>query len=232
MPRPLCTLIGFGPGLGTAYAETFRDAGYDLALLSRSGGEIEATEGIAKGFACDASNPDSVQSTLLAVAEEMGRPVDVLIYNADLKTFGPYEEVSIEAFEQSWRVSVLGLYAAVRQLGPEMTARGEGAIIVSGATAALRGAVWTTALAPSKSSQRILAQSLAKQLGPKGVHVGYIVIDGVIDTEETRTHFAPDKPDEYFMQPGKIAEAALMLVQQDRSAWTFEMDLRPFGETW
>ena len=92
--------------------------------------------------------------------------------------------------------------------------------------------MWTTAFAPSKSAQRTLANALAKQLGPKGVHVAYLIIDGVIDTEATRTHFAPNEPDAFFIQPARIAETALMLARQDKSAWTFELDIRPFAEKW
>ena len=103
---------------------------------------------------------------------------------------------------------------------------------MSGATAALRGNLWTTAFAPSKSAQRVLANSLAKQLGPKGVHVAYLIIDGVIDTADTRTNFAPNEPDEFFIDPIRIAETALMIVQQHPSAWTFELDIRPSGEKW
>lgn len=135
-------------------------------------------------------------------------------------------------FEESWRVGVLGLFAAARFPAPRMSERGSGAIVVSGATASLRGNVWTTAFAPTKAAQRILAQSLAKQLGPRGVHVAYLVIDGVIDTADTRENFAPNEPDDFFIRPRRIAETALMLVRQDRSAWTFELDLRPFGEKW
>ena len=155
-----------------------------------------------------------------------------MIYNADLAQFGALEDVSELQFEQSWRVGALGLFATAQYVGPKMSERGSGVIIISGATAALRGNVWTTAFAPSKSAQRTLANSLAKQLGPKGVHVVYLVIDGVIDTADTRTNFAPDEPDEFFIKPACIAETALMLAQQDKSAWTFELDIRPFGEKW
>jgi NAD(P)-dependent dehydrogenase (short-subunit alcohol dehydrogenase family) len=184
-----------------------------------------------KAYPCDAGQPDSLRSALQIAERELG-PVDVLIYNADLAQFGALEEISEEQFEQSWRVGVLGLFTAAKLLGPRMSESGSGVIIVSGATAALRGNLWTTAFAPTKSAQRILAQALAKQLGPKGVHIAYLVIDGVIDTADTRENFAPNKPDEFFLKPERIAEVALMLVGQDRSAWTFELDLRPFGEKW
>ena len=234
MTNPTCALIGYGPGLGIAYAETFRRAGYDIALLSRSG-TVPSTDShgdtIARAYSCDAGDPRNLQSVLASVENDLG-PIDVVLYNADLALFGTLDEVSEDQFEASWRVGALGLFATAKYLAPRMAASGSGAIIVSGATASLRGNLWTTAFAPSKAAQRILAQSLAKQLGPKGVHVAYIVIDGVIDTPNTRKHFAPNEPDAFFIQPNRIAEAALMLVQQDRSAWTFELDLRPFGEKW
>jgi NAD(P)-dependent dehydrogenase (short-subunit alcohol dehydrogenase family) len=234
MGGKVCAIIGFGPGLGTAYAETFSQAGYDLGLLSRSGACFDASEAPERSvrtYQSDAGNPDSLKEALLSVESDLG-PIDVAIYNADLAQFGALNDVSELHFEQSWRVAALGLFATAKLLGPQMSERGSGAIIVSGATAALRGNVWTTAFAPSKSAQRTLANSLAKQLGPKGIHVAYLVIDGVIDTEDTRTNFAPNEPDEFFINPKRIAETALMLVKQDPSAWTFELDIRPFGEKW
>ncbi len=234
MGGKVCAIIGFGPGLGTAYAETFNRAEYSLALLSRSGARFkaaEATNTSVRAYKCDAGDPDNLMVALTSVQSDLG-PIDVVIYNADLAQFGALDDVSELQFEQSWRVGALGLFATAKALGPQMSERGSGAIIVSGATAALRGNVWTTAFAPSKSAQRTLANALAKQLGPKGVHVAYLVIDGVIDTEDTRTNFAPNEPDEFFIQPQRIAETALMLAHQDKSAWTFELDIRPFGEKW
>lgn len=234
MPRPLCIVIGYGPGLGAAYAETFLAAGYDLALLSRSGRKYDgpAQPGAEiLTLSCDAGDPASLTEALETTERDSG-PADVLIYNADLAMFGSLDDLDADQFEQSWRVGTLGLYAAARHTGRAMARRGSGTIIVSGATAALRGKVWTTAFAPAKAAQRVLSQSLAKQLGPQGVHVAYIVIDGVIDTANTRAGFAKGKPDDFFLHPARIAETALVLTRQDRSAWTFEIDLRPFGEEW
>ena len=227
----LCAIIGFGPGLGTAYAEVFQNAGYDLALLSRSGARLDTPGGTVNSYPCDAGEPANLRKAFEQIQADMGE-IDVVIYNADLAQFGALEDISEEQFEQSWRVGALGLFTTAKVLGQQMAQRGSGAIIVSGATAALRGNVWTTAFAPSKSAQRNLAQSLAKQLGPKGVHLAYMVIDGVIDTEDTRTNFAPNEPDEFFLDPRRIAATALMLAEQEKSAWTFEIDLRPFGERW
>ncbi len=233
MAGSTCALIGYGPGLGAAYADIFSNAGFDLALISRSGaGSVDGRgTGRVQTYSCDAGNPDALSATLDRVEQEMG-PIEVAIYNADIAQFGTLEDVSAEQFEQSWRIGTLGLFTTAKVLAPRMSERGSGAIIVSGATAALRGNLWTTAFAPTKAAQRILAQSLAKQLGPKGIHVAYLVIDGVIDTEDTRTSFSPDAPDDFYLKPEHIAKTALMIAQQDRSAWTFEIDLRPFGEKW
>ncbi|MCV2868514.1 SDR family NAD(P)-dependent oxidoreductase [Defluviimonas sp. WL0002] len=231
--KDLCAIVGFGPGLGAAYARCFMSAGYDLSLLSRSGAKLgrQSSTSDVRCYSCDAGDPSAVRAAIELIEDQQG-PISTLIYNADIAAFGALEEVSVDRFEQSWRVGVLGLFVAAQVLGPRMAERSAGNIIVSGATASLRGNVWTTAFAPAKAAQRILAQSLAKQLGPKGVHVSYLVIDGVIDTADTRENFAAGKPDEFFLQPDRIAEAALMLARQERSAWTFEMDLRPFGEKW
>ncbi|MDF0600519.1 SDR family NAD(P)-dependent oxidoreductase [Psychromarinibacter sp. C21-152] len=233
MAEGVCAIIGHGPGLGRAYARAFHGAGYDLALLSRSGAGLDdaGERPAVAAYPCDAGDAEALTAALERVERDLG-PVDVLIHNADIARFGALEEIAADQFEQSWQVAALGLFAAARLLGPRMAERGAGTILVSGATASLRGNVWTTAFAPAKAAQRVLAQSLAKQLGPRGVHVAYLVIDGVIDTEDTRTNFAPDAPDDFFLQPDRIAEAALMLTRQHRSAWTFELDLRPFGEKW
>ena len=149
MGGKVCAIIGFGPGLGTAYAETFSQAGYDLGLLSRSGARLdvaEAPERSVQTYQSDAGNPDSLKEALASVQSDLG-PIDVVIYNADLAQFGALDDVSEHNFEQSWRVGALGLFATAKLLGPQMSERGSGAIIVSGATAALRGNVWTTAFA-------------------------------------------------------------------------------------
>ncbi len=234
MHTKVCAIIGYGPGLGNAYAETFLKAGYRLALLSRSGiglGKDYDTEKNVNAFSCDASDPESLKNAINLVEQKMG-PIEVLIYNADIAQFGTLDEISEDQFEESWRVGALGLFSSAKILGPRMAKRGSGTIIVSGATASLRGNLWTTAFAATKAAQRILAQSLAKQLGPKGIHIAYLVIDGVIDTADTRENFAPNEPDDFFMQPNQIAETALMIARQERSAWTFELDLRPYCEKW
>ncbi len=158
-------------------------------------------------------------------------PVDVLLYNAGSGQWGNFQEITAEGMETGWRTNVLGLMVAGQAVADEMIARGAGSIVVTGATASLRGNIGTAAFAPAKAGQRSLAQSMARHLGPKGVHVALVIVDGVIRTPATRARM-PDKPDEFFLAPDSIAEAVHFLAHQDRSAWTFELDLRPFGERW
>jgi NAD(P)-dependent dehydrogenase (short-subunit alcohol dehydrogenase family) len=158
-------------------------------------------------------------------------PVDVLLYNAGSGQWANFEEITAEGLEAGWRVNVLGLMVAGQAVAPDMIRRGGGAIVVTGATASLRGAAGTAAFASATAGQRALAQSMATHLGPKGVHVGHGIVDGVVDLPTTRARMG-DKPDEFFLKPDRIAEAVYFLAHQDPSAWTFELDLRPFGERW
>src|SRR5262249_1498579 len=133
--------------------------------------------------------------------------------------------------EPRLRVNVTSLLGLAQELAPAMIDAGRGAIVVTGNTSAWRGKAAFAGFAPTKAAQRILAESLARSLGPKGVHVAYVVIDAVIDVPWTPKAFA-DRPDQVFIRPSDIAESVLPLVHQPRSAWTFELDLRPFGESW
>jgi NADP-dependent 3-hydroxy acid dehydrogenase YdfG len=171
-----------------------------------------------------------VESVLTAIETRRG-PVDTLLYNAGKGVWGDIQKVTAEDFEEAWRVNALGLFHVAKRVVPGMVTAGRGAIIVTGATASMRGVAATAAFAPAKAAQRALTQSLARHLGPKGVHVAHILVDGVVGGPETRAQFA-SRPDEAFIDPAAIAETALHLVRQPRSAWSFEVDLRPFNETW
>jgi NAD(P)-dependent dehydrogenase (short-subunit alcohol dehydrogenase family) len=157
--------------------------------------------------------------------------VDVVVFNAGSGVFGALDDVSAADFEASWRVNSLGLFLVAKEVTPAMKAAGEGAIIVIGATASRRGTARTTAFAPAKAAQRSLCEALARQLGPDGVHVALIILDGVVDLPRTR-EVMKDKSDDFFIKPSGVADLASMLVRQDKSAWTFEAEARPFGETW
>ena len=233
MGERICAIVGAGPGNGLAMARRFAADGYRLALIGRRRDVLEALAAEVPGSRAvpgDAGDPASLRASLAAIRDEMG-PVDVLLYNAGSGQWGHFEEITAEGLETGWRVNVLGLMVAGQAVVPEMLARGGGAIVVTGATASLRGAAGTAAFAPAKAGQRALAQSMARHLGPKGVHVGLVILDGVVDLATTRARM-PDKPDEFFLDPVAIAEAAHFLAHQPPSAWTFELDLRPFGERW
>jgi len=145
--------------------------------------------------------------------------------------WGGLDDVSPEGFETSWRVNCFGLFLCAKQVVDPMVESGSGAIMVIGAGAAWRGRANTIAFAQAKAAQRSTAQSLARQYNPDGIHVSYIVIDGVIDLPRTREQMS-DKPDEFFLDADDIALTVFNLVNQPKSAWSFEVDLRPFVEDW
>ena len=179
---------------------------------------------------CDVREPDAIKAVFSQIHDQAGS-VDTLVYNAGSGQWTSIMETSTEGMHSSWTTNTLGLLVCAQQVIPGMSERDEGNIMVIGATASLRGGARSTAFASAKAAQRSLAQSMARDLGPKGIHVGYLIIDGIIDLERTRTRM-PDKADDYFMKPDAIANSVFALTQQDRSAWTFESDLRPFGERW
>jgi len=231
--RPVCVVIGVGPGNGAAFARRFAADGHAVALLARSADtsrELAASLTDARAYACDVGDAASVQRTFDAIRAEMGDPA-VVIYNAGSGTFGTFEDVSAADFEASWRVNSLGAFLVAKQVVPAMKRAGSGAFIVVGATASRRGTPRTVAFAPAKAAQRSLAESLAKHLWPAGIHVSLIVIDGVVDLPRTRK-MMPDAPDEFFVKPDDVAATAAWLATQPRSAWAFEVEARPFGERW
>jgi len=235
MADPVCAIVGVGPGNGAAFDRAFRGQGYRTALLARRDEVIaslaaEAGSGAALALVCDATVEDQVADAFARVRAKLG-PVEVLIYNAGSGRGGSIEDADATDLEAAWRTNVLGCFQAVRQVLPDMLELGAGTIVIIGATAALRGRAQTLAFASAKAAQRSLAQSMARHLGPKGIHVAYVVIDGVIDLQQTRQAM-PDKADDFFLKPEDIAASVLALTRQPRSAWSFEIDLRPYGESW
>lgn len=229
----VCLITGVGPGSGAALARRFAAEGYRVAMLARDADRLEQLAREIPGsvaFPADVADLDALRAVLARVRDELGAP-SVLLHNAVAGGFGSFESVTPEAFELRFRVNVTSLLVLAQELTPAMIAAGRGAIVVTGNTSAWRGKAAFAGFAPTKAAQRILAESLARTLGPKGVHVAYVVIDAVIDVPWARQAF-PDRPDEFFIQPAGIADAVHHLVQQQRSAWTFELDLRPFGENW
>lgn len=233
MVKPVCAVVGVGEGNGAALARAFAGKGMALALLARS---LDFTEklageiGDARAYSCDVANPSSVEEAFGRVRSDLGDPT-TLIYNAGSGVWGDVENITFDGFESSWRVNALGALAASQQVIPAMKKAGSGTIIFIGATASLRGGPRTAAFAPAKAAQRSLAESMARTLWPQGIHVALIVIDAAVNLPRTRQNM-PDKPDDFFLEPDDMAATALWLAEQPRSAWSFEVDVRPFGEKW
>jgi NAD(P)-dependent dehydrogenase (short-subunit alcohol dehydrogenase family) len=233
MTKPVCVIVGIGPGNGAAFARRFAADGYAVALLSRKvelSAELAAALPDARAWPCDVGDAGSVERAFAEIRGALGDP-EVVIYNAGSGLFGGFDDVTAADFEASWRVNALGGFLVAKQVVPAMRRAGRGNLVFIGATASRRGAARTAAFAPAKAAQRSLAESMARSLGPAGIHVSLIVIDGVIDLPRTRQRM-PDKPDAFFVAPDDVAATAAFLVQQPRSAWTFELEARPFGETW
>ena len=234
MTKPVCLITGVGDGTGAALARRFAAGGYRVAMLARNRERLEKLEDEiddSRAFTCDIGNLDTLAAVIGRVQSEMGDP-EVLVHNAVSATFSTYLDAGVDELERNFRVNTSSLYFLARELTPAMTDAGHGAILVTGNTAALRGIPTYAAFAPSKAAQRILAQSLARHLGPKGVHVAYITIDAAIDTPWTRDVFNANKPDEFFSKPADIASEVFHIAHQPRSTWSFDSEIRPFGEKW
>lgn len=230
---PVCVVAGVGPGTGSALVRQFESEGYQVAMLARTTERLEALAAEVAGahaYPVDMTDRDAVHTTLEKIRTELG-PVDVLLHNGAAGAFNQFMEVEPETLELTFRTNVMSLLYLGQEVVPDMLATGGGAIVVTGNTSAWRGKANFAAFAPTKAAQRILAQSMARSLGPQGIHVAYLIIDAVIDLPWTRKLNA-DRPDDFFIQPAAIARTVSHLVGQERSAWTFELDLRPFGESW
>ena len=227
MTKPVCVVVGIGPKNGASFARKFSTEGYAVALLSRKtefSGQLAKELPDARAYACDVTSPEAVQSAFASVRSDLGE-VDVVVYNAGAGSWGNIEEVDAQGFEQSWRINAMGLFLVSKQVIDSMKERGAGSIIVVGATASLRGKPFTTAFAPAKAAQRSLAQAMARHLWPSGVHVALIIIDGGVGVPDDAQ--APKS-----LNPDDIAHTAHFLSQQPRSAWSFEVDVRPALENW
>jgi NAD(P)-dependent dehydrogenase (short-subunit alcohol dehydrogenase family) len=227
--KPLALITGVGPGTGSAIARRFAKAGYRTALLARDAARLNALADElpdALALPCDVTDPAA-----LAAAVERAGPAEVVVHNAVGGAWGTFREIDPAVLEANFQVNVMALLHLARLTTPAMLEAGRGALIVTGNTSALRGRARFAGFAPTKAAQRILAESLARDLGPQGVHVAYLVIDAVIDVPWARRLHA-DKPDDFFVRPDAIAEEVFHLVAQDRSAWSFLAEVRPFGEVW
>lgn len=235
MTKKIAVITGVGSsvGTGTAIARRFSEGGYEVVMLSRNADRLkkhEQTIANSHGFACDVTDEAAVNRTIAAVKEKLGAPT-VLIHNAVQGTMGSFLEVSPENLLQNFKVNTMGLMYLARALAPDMVQAESGTIIATGNTSAFRGKAGFAAFAPTKAAQRVLAESIARDLNPKGIHVAYLIIDAVINVPWTRG-FWPGKPDSFFIEPATIAEEVWRLSHQSKGGWAFNAEIRPFGEQW
>jgi NAD(P)-dependent dehydrogenase (short-subunit alcohol dehydrogenase family) len=230
---PVALVTGVGPGTGAAIARRFSQGGYALAMLARNGerlGVLEREIGNSHAYRCDVTGEAQLDRAIEAIRTDLGAP-SVLIHNAVGGAFGNFMEIEPEVLNRNFQVNTMALLYLARRLAPAMIEAGRGAIVASGNTSALRGKANFAGFAPTKAAQRILAESMARELGPKGIHVAYVLIDAVIDLEWTRKRW-PDAADDFFIKPAAIADEVWHVVHQDRSAWSFNVEVRPFRESW
>jgi NAD(P)-dependent dehydrogenase (short-subunit alcohol dehydrogenase family) len=229
-------VAGVGPGLGESLARTFADEGCRVGLFARSADYVEdlAAElpGEALAVPTDLTDPEAVRAGFEAVRDELGS-VDVLVNHASAGSWKGLLDADVAEFERAWAVNGRGAFVCSQEAVSDML-DGEGherggTVIFTGATSAVRGRGGAIGFSAAKFAARGMAEDMARELGPEGIHVAHVIIDGQILTPGTR-EANPDRPDEEFLDPDGIAETYWHLVEQDRSAWTLELDLRPHVE--
>jgi NAD(P)-dependent dehydrogenase (short-subunit alcohol dehydrogenase family) len=228
MPYSTALIVGAGQGISAAVARSFVSAGLKVGLVARNAdklGPLTAETG-ALALSADASDPASLKAAFDEATERLGVP-DVVVYNASARAHGPIAELDIQAVRDALAVTAFGGFLTVQQAARRMLPLGRGAILLTGASASVKGFAHSAAFAMGKFALRGLAQSSARELGPKGIHVAHIVIDGGV-----RSAQRPDgatQPDST-LSPEGIAQTYLDLLRQPRDAWSFEVELRPWVE--
>ena len=232
--RGVAAVVGVGEGLGSALALRFA-TGYKVALIARSAevtgkvaDEITFAGGVGLPIRSDATIEAEIAAAYEQIKRELG-PLDILIYNGGRRPFGCLMETTPAIFEETWRLHTYGAFLWARQVVPEMLARGSGTILITGATAGVRPWPTSAAFAPAKFAVRGLSEVMSRDLHPQGIHVAYVNVDGGIDMPLLRK-FRPEAKEEDLLKPSAIADAFWYLAHQDRSAWSHELDVRPFKE--
>lgn len=228
--KKACAVIGYGPGIGHSAAAKFAAEGYAVGIVGRTLAKLEvgsATIPNCKAFVGDVTDPASLTSALARVEAELGA-IEALVYNAGSGVWKTYDELTVDQLDTSVKCCLHGLFTAAQYVCPKMESRGSGFVVVTGATASLRGKPKTAAFAAAKSAQRSFTQSLARQLWPKNVHVCLAIIDGGVGK---RVNDVVQMRDGH-INPDAIANAYYNLSVQDPSCWSFEVDLRPSVEPW
>ena len=232
--KPVAVITGVGPGLGAALVRRFA-AAYAVAILARKAdylkalaGEVRQSGATVLDLSCDVSDRAQISQAFRAIRKDLGEP-EVLLYNAGTATLGTITEITADQYEADWRVNAFGAFVAAKEVAPGMIARGRGVMLFTGATAGLKAGPKSVSFGPAKFAMRGLAQSLARDLGPRGIHVAWINVDGSIDIPGARG-LKPGLKDDDFLKPEAIAETYWHLAHQDASAWTMELEVRPFKE--
>jgi NAD(P)-dependent dehydrogenase (short-subunit alcohol dehydrogenase family) len=229
LKNQVALIVGAGSGLSASIARSFAAAGMKIALAARTVddlGPLAADIG-AKTFTVDASNRDAVQKLYEDLASALGDPYAV-VYNASYRTRGPFVELVPAEVEKSIAVTAFGGFLVAQEAARRMLPKARGAILLTGASASVKGYAQSAPFAMGKFALRGLAQSMARELAPQGIHVAHVVVDGGI--RSARRPAAADRPDAT-LDPDAIAASYLHLLQQDRSAWTWEIEVRPWVET-
>jgi NAD(P)-dependent dehydrogenase (short-subunit alcohol dehydrogenase family) len=226
IPYRSVLIVGAGSGISASLARALSRAGLRVGLAARNVKKLAvlASEAKAQTFAVDASDPAAVARLFEDADLQLGE-IDVVIYNASTRARGPLVELDPEDVRRSIEVSAFGGFLVTQQAARRMTPRGHGAILLTGASASLKGFALSAAFAMGKFALRGLAQSAARELGPKGIHVAHFVIDGGV-----RSATRPDEGDRT-LDPDGIAQTYLDVLRQPRNAWSFEVELRPWVET-
>ena len=222
-------IVGAGSGLSAALARLFAREGLAVALAARNPGKLTAltAETGAVAFACDTSVVEQVDRLFADLDQRVGAP-SLVVYNAGLRVRGPIEALDPAEVQRAWLVGCFGGFLVAQQAARRMLRAGRGTLIFTGATASVKGFPQSSAFAMGKFALRGLAQSLARELAPKGVHVAHVVIDGGIASSYAKTD--QDRTSDRFLNPNAIAGEYLNLHRQHRSAWSWELELRPHTE--
>jgi NAD(P)-dependent dehydrogenase (short-subunit alcohol dehydrogenase family) len=231
MKKEICVITGVGPGTGSALVRKFSER-YRVVMIARNQQRLEELAQEVPGvipFICDVADECALQSTLAEIAA-LGAP-RVVLHNAVGGGAGDVLALAPELLQRNFQINTMALLHLIQTFAPGMVEAGEGVILATGNTAAYRGRTNFASFAPTKAAQRILLESAARLLGPQGVHVAYVAIDAAIDVPWTRKAL-PDHPDDFFANPADIASECFHIAHQPRSTWTFDVVIRPFGETW
>ena len=238
--KPNVALVaGVGDGLGGAVARRFAQAGHPTVLVARSAdrlariaGEIESAGGRGIAYVADLREESAVAKLFDDVEAEIG-PIDVAVFNTGANYRASILDTPADMFDKVWRLGCYAGFLVGREAARHMVPRGQGTILFTGATASVRGSAQFAAFAAAKGGLRQVAQSMARELGPRGIHVASVIIDGMIDSQRVRERF-PERvaqlPEDGMLRPADIAEFYFQIHRQPRSAWTFEADLRPSAE--